>query len=125
MNNLSIRTRILILALLPVVALATFLTYYNYEQARSFGNTSVRDFSRDMEASKRQELRNYVELARTSISHLYEQPGSANDPAVQQQAWEILAQLRFDDSGSIGYFFAYDTKGGQRHAWCQSGPGWT
>lgn len=111
MNNLSIRTRILILALLPVVALATFLTYYNYEQARSFGNTSVRDFSRDMEASKRQELRNYVELARTSISHLYEQPGSANDPAVQQQAWEILAQLRFDDSGSIGYFFAYDTKG--------------
>ncbi len=111
MKNLSIRTRILILALLPVVALATFLTYYNYEQARSFGNTSVRDFSRDMEASKRQELRNYVELARTSISHLYEQPGSANDPAVQQQAWEILAQLRFDDSGSIGYFFAYDTKG--------------
>lgn len=111
MKNLSIRTRILILALLPVVALATFLTYYNYEQARSFGNTSVRDFSRDMEASKRQELRNYIELARTSISHLYEQPGSANDPAVQQQAWEILAQLRFDDSGSIGYFFAYDTKG--------------
>ncbi|MGI6409149.1 MAG: methyl-accepting chemotaxis protein [Thiopseudomonas sp.] len=111
MKNLSIRTRILILALLPVVALATFLTYYNYEQARSFGNTSVRDFSRDMEASKRQELHNYVELARTSISHLYEQPGSANDPAVQQQAWEILAQLRFDDSGSIGYFFAYDTKG--------------
>lgn len=111
MKNLSIRTRILILALLPVVALATFLTYYNYEQARSFGNTSVRDFSRDMEASKRQELHNYVELARTSISRLYEQPGSANDPAVQQQAWEILAQLRFDDSGSIGYFFAYDTKG--------------
>ena len=26
-------------------------------------------------------------------------------------AWEILRQLRFNDSGSTGYFFAYDTRG--------------
>jgi len=47
-----------------------------------------------MELSKRQELKNYIELARTSIAHLYNEPGSAEDPDVRQKAWEILRQLR-------------------------------
>ncbi len=111
MNNYSIRSRILLLALLPVIALAAFLTYYNFEQARKIGDEAVRDFTHDMEESKRQELKNYVELAKTSIAHLYEQPGSYNDPAKREEAWKILSQLRFDDSGSTGYFFAYDPDG--------------
>ena len=111
MNSFSIRTRVLFLALLPVTLLAAFLTYYSFEQARKIGDQAILEFTTNMETSTRQELRNYVELARTSIEHLYRQPGSANNPAIQQQAWEILSQLRFDDSGSTGYFFAYDTQG--------------
>ena len=99
------------LALVPVIVLTALLTTYNLNQARSIGEQAVASFSEDMEASKRQELRNYLELAKTSIQHLYEQPGSANDPEVQQQAWDILRQLRFDDSGSEGYLFAYTTEG--------------
>lgn len=56
MNNYSIRSRILLLALLPVIALAAFLTYYNFEQARKIGDEAVRDFTHDMEESKRQEV---------------------------------------------------------------------
>lgn len=111
MNNFSIRSRILLLALLPVIALAAFLTYYNFEQARKIGAQAVQDFTHDMEANMRQELQNYVELGKTAIAHLYEKPGSYDDPAIRAQAWEILTQLRFDDSGSTGYFFAYDADG--------------
>lgn len=111
MNNLSIRARVLILALLPVITLTAFLTYYNFEQARKIGNEAVLNFSTDMEASKRQELKNYVELARTSIAHLHDHPDAATNPAIKAEAWKILSQLRFDDSGSIGYFFAYDSQG--------------
>ena len=111
MTSLSIRARVLILALVPVIALAAFLTYYNFEQARKVGAQAVSSFSTDMEASKRQELKNYVELARTSIAHLHDHPDAATNPAIKAEAWKILSQLRFNDSGSIGYFFAYDSQG--------------
>ncbi|MBS7327014.1 MAG: cache domain-containing protein [Thiopseudomonas sp.] len=111
MTSLSIRARVLILALVPVIALAAFLTYYNFEQARKIGAQAVSSFSTDMEASKRQELKNYVELARTSIAHLHDHPDAATNPAIKAEAWKILSQLRFNDSGSIGYFFAYDSQG--------------
>ncbi|MCW9009901.1 methyl-accepting chemotaxis protein [Marinobacter sp.] len=111
MKNLTIQARVLLLALAPVVVLTALLTTYNLNQAQSIGGQAVASFSEDMEASKRQELRNYLELAKSSIQHLYEQPGSADNPEIQQQAWNILRQLRFDDSGSEGYLFAYDTEG--------------
>lgn len=111
MNKLTIQTRVLLLALVPVILLTVLLTTYNLNQAGSIGNQAVASFSEDMEASKRQELRNYLELAKTSIQHLYDQPGAANNPEVQQQAWDILRQLRFDDAGSEGYLFAYDLNG--------------
>ncbi len=111
MKNLTIQTRVLLLALVPVIVLTAFLTSYNLNQAREIGDEAVAGFSTDMEASKREELKNYLELARTSIAHLYEQPGSADDPEVRAQAYDILRQLRFNDSGSSGYIFAYDTSG--------------
>jgi methyl-accepting chemotaxis protein len=111
MKNLTIQTRVLLLALVPVIVLTAFLTSYNLNQARDIGEEAVAGFSSDMEESKRQELKNYLELARTSIAHLYDQPGSADDPELRQKAWEILRQLRFNDSGSAGYFFAYDARG--------------
>lgn len=111
MKKLTIQTRVLLLALVPVILLTALLTTYNLNQASHIGEQAVATFSQDMEASKRQELQNYLQLAKSSIQHLYEQPGSANDPEVREQAWEILRQLRFDDSGSAGYIFAYDTSG--------------
>ncbi len=86
MNNFSIRSRILMLALLPVIALTTFFTYYNFEQARTLGKEALRDFSNNIEENRRQELKNYVELAKTSIAHLYTQPNSYNDPAIRAEA---------------------------------------
>lgn len=111
MKNLTIQARVLLLALVPVIALTAFLTSYNLNEAREIGDEAVAGFSSDMEASKRAELQNYLELARTSIAHLYNQPGSADDPEIRAQAYDILRQLRFNDSGNPGYIFAYDTSG--------------
>lgn len=111
MNNLTIRMRVLLLALVPVIVLTAFLTSYNYNQAQAIGDDAVANFSSDMAANKHQELKNYLNLATTAIAHLYNDPNAQTDPRLQEQAWEILRQLRFDDSGSAGYFFAYDEKG--------------
>jgi len=111
MKGLTIQVRILLLTLVPLFLLTLVLTSYNLHQARSIGEEAVKEFAEEMTREKQQELRNYLELARTSIQHIYEQPGSATDPELREEAYKVLRQLRFDDSGSEGYFFAYDTQG--------------
>ena len=85
MKNLTIQTRVLLLALVPVIVLTAFLTSYNLNQARFIGEEAVAGFSSDMEESKRQELQNYLAVAKSSIAHLYNQPGSADDPEVREK----------------------------------------
>ena len=58
-------------------------------------------------ASKRAELKHYVELALSSIEPLYANPRLPREQA-QTQAKAILQGLSFGDDG---YFFAYDTGG--------------
>ncbi|MCH8498081.1 MAG: methyl-accepting chemotaxis protein [Marinobacter sp.] len=109
--SLSIRARILVLALGPLLAIALLLTLYNFYQSRAIGATASDAFASQMRNNSEQELLNYLEIAVTAISHLYSQPGSAGNPAVQAQAKQILRQLRFDDAGSVGYFFVTDQQG--------------
>ncbi|ART79773.1 methyl-accepting chemotaxis protein [Oceanisphaera avium] len=111
MNNLTIRLRVLLLALVPVIALTVFLTAYNYHQTQKIGDRAVSNFSKSLYENQEDELRNNLQLATTAIAHLYNHPDATTDPSIKEQAWQILRQLRFDDSGNEGYFFAYDLNG--------------
>lgn len=111
MKNLTIQRRILLLALLPSTLLVLLLVAFNQYQARDLGHQGVRHFEDIFKHSQQQIIKNYMQLGRKAIEHLYESPDAASDPAIRQQALEILRQLRFDDSGSMGYFFVYDQKG--------------
>lgn len=111
MKNLTIQTRVLLLALVPVIALTAVLTLFNLNQTTEIGDDAVGSFTEAMDESGRSELRNYIRIARSSIQHLYEQPGSENNLEIQRQAWDILRQIRFDDSGDEGYLFVYTTDG--------------
>lgn len=57
-------------------------------------------------ANKRDELRSYIELALTSIEHLY--GAGRDDQAAKEQAKAILSGMNFGDDG---YFFVYDREG--------------
>lgn len=57
-------------------------------------------------ATKRDELRSYIELALTSIEHLY--GAGRDDQAAKEQAKAILSGMNFGDDG---YFFVYDREG--------------
>ena len=56
--------------------------------------------------AKREELKNYVALALTSIDHLYGR--GRDDDAAKEEAKAVLASINF---GSDGYFFVYDREG--------------
>ena len=57
-------------------------------------------------STKRDELRNYVALALTSIDHLY--GAGRDDQAAKEQAKAILSSMNFGDDG---YFYAYADDG--------------
>lgn len=111
MPRLTIQNRVLMLALVPVIVLTVFLTVYNFSQARNMGEDAISGFAADMEATRREELKNYIRLARSAIAHLYDRPDAASNEQVRNEAMAILRQMRFDDAGSSGYLFAYDTRG--------------
>ncbi len=56
--------------------------------------------------TKRDELRSYIELALTSIEHLY--GAGRDDEAAKEQAKAILSSMKF---GVDGYFFVYASDG--------------
>ena len=56
--------------------------------------------------TKRDELRSYIELALTSIAHLY--GAGRDDEAAKEQAKAILSSMKFGDDG---YFFVYANDG--------------
>ncbi|MEQ1684759.1 MAG: cache domain-containing protein [Burkholderiaceae bacterium] len=57
-------------------------------------------------STKREELRNYIALALTSIENLY--GAGRDDEAAKEQAKAILSSMNF---GKDGYFFVYDKEG--------------
>lgn len=111
MQKLTIQSRILLLAILPSTLLAILLEYFNLYQAHDFGQGAVSNFEQTFRANQQQAIKNYMQLGRSAIAHLYQDPAAEADPDIRQQALEILRQLRFDDSGNTGYFFVYDKQG--------------
>lgn len=111
MANLTIQTRILLLALLPSTLLAILLVSFSLYQTKQLGQQGVENFEEMFQQNQQAVIKNYMQLGKTAIAHLYNAPDAATNPEIKAQALDILRQLRFDDSGSMGYFFVYDQQG--------------
>lgn len=109
--QLTIKAKVFSLALIPPVLIAVFLTWYNLSQSTTVGQNAVEEFTTQMEKDSREELSNYLELAFTSIQHLVKDTSLGSLQERQERAKQILRQLRFDDSGDVGYLFVYDRQG--------------
>lgn len=108
---LSIKERVLFLALLPPLLIAIMLTLYNYVQSKQSGAQTVESFATQMESDRKSEVSNYQKIAMSSIAHLIAQDNGSNTEELQDKAKSILRNLRFDDAGDTGYVFVYDVEG--------------
>ncbi|MTJ02410.1 methyl-accepting chemotaxis protein [Idiomarina piscisalsi] len=109
--RLTIKAKVFSLALIPPLLIAVFLTWYNLSQSTQVAQNAMSDFKSQMQKDAREEVRNYLQLAMSSIEHLVEDDSLGSLPERQERAKQILRQLRFDDSGDVGYVFVYDDKG--------------
>lgn len=103
---MRLRSKILLLAILPLLAALGLIALAVQHQERQLAQREHALVERAYLDARRTELRNYVALAASTIEPLYARAGS--DPAAREQALRLLASL---DYGRDGYFFVYDLQG--------------
>jgi len=104
---MSLKLKILTLALLPLLLVTAIITLINVNQAQALSELEIRTFEQNLFTSKRNELKNYVELGMTAISQVMNDQ-SLDEAAAQDDVKRILQSLTF---GEDGYFFVYDAQG--------------
>lgn len=103
---MRLRTKIILLAVLPLVASLALIALAVQHQVHNLARREHAMVQRAYMQARRAELRNYVDLAASTLRPLYER--GHDDPADRLEALRLLASL---DYGKDGYFFVYDLRG--------------
>lgn len=101
---MSIKLKVILLSAVPVILTVLIMAVFFYFQITKLGDNEIESFERLMIASKKTELKSYIDLAYSSIESIYDN-ADANDEAAKKEAAKILMSLHYGDDG---YVFATD-----------------
>ncbi|KEA65696.1 Sensor histidine kinase [Marinobacterium lacunae] len=104
---MTLKIKIMLLAILPMVLVTSFTTWVGSKGARLLSEQEIEIFEQSLLESKRRELRHYVDIAQTLIRRVIAESGT-NRAKAQAEVKRILHDMTF---GEDGYFFAYDADG--------------
>ncbi|WP_406665511.1 methyl-accepting chemotaxis protein [Gallaecimonas sp. GXIMD1310] len=105
MKTLSIRARILILAVVPVLLVSAMTSLMLWHQESEALTVNVKDMRQKMMSEHKAQLLSYIRLATTAIAPYYD---GQDTPEARTKAKDVLRQLRYQDDG---YFYVYDEQG--------------
>ncbi len=103
---MPLKTKVVLLAVIPLIASILLIAWTVRNQERELAQRQRALVEKAYMQTKESELRHYVELALSTINHLYE--SGRNDEETKREAMRLLAAM---DYGPDGYFFLYDMKG--------------
>ncbi|MDE3735185.1 methyl-accepting chemotaxis protein [Pseudomonas resinovorans] len=104
--RLTLKTKVLLLALVPVILFALVLSGAVTQVIHSLAEDEVKNTRERLIEESRQELKNYMQIALGSVQALYD-ASSTGDTASRDQAIAILSKIKY---GKDGYFFGYDSQ---------------
>jgi two-component system NarL family sensor kinase len=104
--KMQLKHKIVALGILPLVLAIAVICALVISLNRQLGDQQAQLIEDSILASKRAELKNYVEMAKSLIEPLYDD--GHGDAQAQQKVLEELRKLSF---GINGYFFVYDHEG--------------
>ncbi|MDI3335826.1 cache domain-containing protein [Defluviimonas aestuarii] len=105
--RLNYGQKIYLIATLPLVFAATAIALLVAHQSRELAQREIAGLEAQLISVKKEELRNYISLARTAFGGIY---GNAlpDDVQAKKEVAQILAAMLY---GQDGYFFVYDYDG--------------
>ncbi|WP_212631308.1 methyl-accepting chemotaxis protein [Pseudomonas sp. KB-10] len=103
--RLTLKTKVILLALVPVILFALVLSGTAARVLQSLAADEVAETRERLLQEKRSELEHYMQIALGSVKGLYD--GAAQgDMASREQAIAILSKIKY---GADGYFFGHDS----------------
>ena len=105
MMRLTLKAKVVLLALIPVVLFAVVLSGAAAGVLQNLAAQEVEETRERLLQESRNELQHYVQIALGSVQALYDDAGQG-DMASREQAIAILSKIKF---GKDGYFFAHDS----------------
>lgn len=100
--SLTIRQRLYILSLVPLLTIALSMMYFTFSETRLLSQEQMRNTREAMMEMKQAELKSYLQIADTALAPLKARQAPLDD------AIAILREIQF---GQSGYIFGYDSKG--------------
>ena len=106
MFSFSLKNKMLLLAVLPMLAIVLALMLLIYSQMRSMGEQEIIQFRSDMMQEKQEALSHHVDIAISAATPYL----SSTNPTDQQveAAKAVIRAMKFSDDG---YMFIYDLNG--------------
>jgi methyl-accepting chemotaxis protein len=105
--KLTIRLKIFISSFIPVLILTSILAFLSVMDVKGMGEAEIKQVESKMLEMKKAELKNYVDLAINSLTHLTGRPDNQTEEVIN----EVKNMLRHEKFGDDGYIFVYDQKG--------------
>jgi two-component system NarL family sensor kinase len=103
---MKLKAKILLLAVAPLLLAIAAISGLLTVETQRLQKQQSQLLEDVLLSTKRDELRNYIALALTSIDHLY--GAGRDDEAAKEQAKAILSSMNFGDDG---YFYVYQNDG--------------
>ncbi|MFM2587709.1 methyl-accepting chemotaxis protein [Vibrio sp. TBV020] len=100
--SLTIRSRLYILALVPLLVIALGMLSFTYMKTTELNEQQIELTRTNMMNMKKAELKNYIQMAKSAITPFLERGASLE---------EALPTLKTLEYGKSGYVFGYDSKG--------------
>ncbi|MCG9681753.1 methyl-accepting chemotaxis protein [Vibrio sp. Isolate23] len=103
--SLTIRSRLYILALIPLLVIAIGMLGFTYVKTSELNDQQIEVTRTNMMNMKKAELRNYLQMAKSAVQPFLDRGASL------EEAYPTLKTLEY---GKTGYVFGYDSKGIRR-----------
>ncbi|MFH0227019.1 methyl-accepting chemotaxis protein [Vibrio furnissii] len=100
--SLTIRHRLYILSIVPLLIIAISMMYLTFTETQSLSKTQMANTREAMMDMKKAELKAYLQIAESALTPL------KNRQASREEALTILQEIAF---GKNGYLFGYDSQG--------------
>lgn len=105
--RLNYGQKIFLLATLPVILAAVGIAVLVTLQSRQMAEREIRTLEERLIAAKRDELKNYLSIARTAFINIYGR-AAPDDERAKLVVTQILSSMIY---GQDGYYFVYDYEG--------------
>lgn len=109
MGNISLRNKIIMLTAIPLIIAIIVVMLVTRMQLMHLGKAQIESAKQEMLESKREVLREYMNLAVSAVMPIYEKAG-VDDAEAKEQALAILRGMTYGESND-GYVFVYSYEG--------------